>query len=121
MPLAFILDENIRGPLWQFIRRHNARGADPLDVVRVGDVPELPLASQDPDIIRWAARENRILISLDEHTLAGHLMAFMAAGNHSPGILIPRAVPLIELVEFLACIAHASEPAEWQDQITYIP
>ena len=121
MANAFLLDENIRGPLWQFIRRHNARGIDALDVLRVGDPADLPLASEDPDIIRWAARENRILISLDEHTLAGHLTEFLAGGNHSPGILIPRAVPLIELVEFLACVAHASEPAEWQDQITYIP
>ena len=100
MPLAFLLDENIRGPLWQYIRRHNARGVNPLDAVRVGDVPDLPLASGDPEIIAWAARENRILISFDEHTLAAHLTAYMAAGNHSPGILIPRTAPLAELVSF---------------------
>jgi hypothetical protein len=34
MPLAYLVDENLRGLVWQYIRRHNARGIHPLDAVR---------------------------------------------------------------------------------------
>ncbi len=52
MPLRFLLDENLRGrALWQAIQQHNARGANTLDIVRVGDPPDLPLQSQDSAIL----------------------------------------------------------------------
>ena len=41
MPLTYLLDEHLRGPLWRAIQRHNALGTDPLDAVRVGDVEDL--------------------------------------------------------------------------------
>lgn len=44
-----------------------------LDVLRVGDIPELPLAVDDPDILMWAEREERILVTEDRHTMANHL------------------------------------------------
>jgi len=48
MPLRYLLDENQRGVLWHVIQRHNARGIDPIDTVRVGDTPDLPLGTDDP-------------------------------------------------------------------------
>jgi hypothetical protein len=47
MPLRYLLDENQRGVLWHVIQRHNARGVDPIDAVRVGDLPELPLGADE--------------------------------------------------------------------------
>ena len=49
MALAYLLDENLRGLLWQYIRRHNAQGVSPLDVLRVGDPADLPLGVGDPE------------------------------------------------------------------------
>lgn len=54
MPLRFLLDENLRGPLWNAILRHNVRGIDVLDIVCVGDVSAPPLHALDPDILVWA-------------------------------------------------------------------
>ena len=54
MPLRFLLDENLRGPLWNAILRHNVRGIDVLDIVWVGDVSAPPLHALDPDILVWA-------------------------------------------------------------------
>jgi len=73
MPLRFVLDEIQRGLLWRAVIRHNQAGVCPLDVVRVGDLPDLPLGSADPDILLWCEREDRILVSFDKATLAGHL------------------------------------------------
>jgi hypothetical protein len=54
--LCFLLDEHLRGPLWLAILRHNSQGGLPIDVVRVGDSPDLPLGSTDLDILLWAER-----------------------------------------------------------------
>jgi predicted nuclease of predicted toxin-antitoxin system len=121
MPLRFLLDENQRGLLWRYIRRHNASQALKLDVVRLGDIPDLPLGATDPEIIRWAEREGCIMISADRATLASHLHDHIRAGGRSPGIFLIRAVPVKEIVEFLALVVHASEPSEWENQITFIP
>jgi hypothetical protein len=63
MPLAFVLDEHLRGSLWRALQRWNLLGVDVLDVVRVGDPPDLPLGTSDPDLLAWAEREGRILVS----------------------------------------------------------
>lgn len=52
MPLAFVLDEHLRGPLWQAVLRHNLRSNAPLDVACVGDSNELPLGADDAAILQ---------------------------------------------------------------------
>jgi hypothetical protein len=43
MPLPYLLDEDLRGLLWRYIVKYNARGVDLIDIVRVGDFDDLPL------------------------------------------------------------------------------
>ena len=122
MPLRFVLDENQRGPLWRAVIRHNQAGIYPLDVMRVGDLLDLPLGSTDPDILLWCEREDRILVSFDKTTLAGHLNNHLQSGHHSPGIfLLRRASRLSQVLAHLALVAHASDAWEWQDRIEFIP
>lgn len=121
MPLAYLLDENLRGLLWQHIRRHNAVSLYPLDVVRVGDADDLPRGSDDPSVLVWAEREGLILLSRDEHTMPKHLADHLAAGHRSPGVFMVRAVPLATIVEFLFFAAYANDAAECTDLVTFIP
>ena len=122
MALSFVLDEHLRGPLWQAIFRHNLRAAEQLDVIRVGDTPDLPLEIGDPEILLWAERESRILVTEDRHTMAIHLQEHLASGHRSPGILIIRPDQRMRaLIECLVLIAHAGEPTDFADLITYIP
>lgn len=122
MPLRYLLDEHLRGPLWNAIRRHNRGGTNVLDVERVGDPEDLPLSTPDPEVLLWAEREDRILISEDKSTLPDHLAAHLASGHHPPGIMVPRpASPRRAVLEFLVLAAYASEPHEWRDAIRYIP
>ena len=122
MPLSFLLDEHLRGTLWRAIQHHNARGVNPLDVVRVGDLGGIPLGSLDPAILLWAEREDRILVSEDRKTLARHLAVHLQAGHHSPGIFTIRPInTLPRLISFLEVVAYASEAHEWRDRIEYIP
>jgi len=122
MPLRLVLDENQRGPLWRAVVRHNQLGVHVLDVVRVGDPPDLPLGSTDAEILIWSEREQRILVTFDKTTLAGHLADHLQAGRHSPGIFtIRRGSSPSQIVAHLALVAYASEAWEWQDRIEFIP
>lgn len=122
MALRFVLDENQRGLLWRAIVRHNQRGANPVDAVRVGDDGGLPLGATDPEILLWCEREDRILVSFDKATLAEHLAAHLNAGRHVPGIfMLRRGSRLAKIVEHLALVTHASEAWEWSDRIEFIP
>jgi len=122
MALAYLLDEHLRGPLWWAIRRHNARGSDAIDAVRVRDADAPPFGTGDSELLLWAEQAGRILITFDEHTLPVHLADHLRAGRHSPGIFTIRATAhLPDLVEFLVLAAWATEPAEWRDRIAYVP
>ena len=91
MPVCFVLDENLRGkPIWHAIRQTRASGPIAVDAVRVGDPPDLPLGSGDPDILIWAEGNGRILISEDARTLRGYLAQHLHAGRNSPGVFIIR-------------------------------
>jgi hypothetical protein len=122
MPLRFVLDENQRGLLWRAIVRHNQTGINVLDVIRVGDLPDLPLGSNDWDILLWCEREDRILVTFDKATMAGHLAQHLQAGHHCPGIfMLRRGSGLSRVVDHLVLVSSASEPWEWKDRIEFIP
>jgi hypothetical protein len=122
MPLCYVLDEHLRRILWNAIQQHNAGGIDLLDVVRVGDPADLPLGTKDPELLLWAEREQRVLVTRDGSTMPGHLAAHLAAGRHSLGILILRpGHPLPQLLFYLALAAYILDPAELRDQYRYLP
>lgn len=118
----FLLDENLRGPFWQAILRHNLNGQLLLDVQRVGDSPEIPLGASDPAIIAWAERERRLLVTEDSRTIPQHLHHHLTTGGHSPGILMVRREARIrDLLETLILISQAGEPSDFADAVFYIP
>lgn len=121
MPLAFLLDENLRGPLWQAIKMHNRRSDLPLDAVRVGDAEDFPLGASDEEVFAWADRENRILVSFDRSTMPEELSKRLTSGGHCPGIfLMQRRASISSVVQFLVLASYASEPDEWADRIQYL-
>jgi hypothetical protein len=122
MPLTFVLDEHLRGPLWQAIQRHNQSGGLPIDAVRVGDSADLPLGTRDPEILQWAERHGRILVSLDRHTMPNHLKNHLLLGRHSPGVLLVDAsCTMSAIVSALELAAHAGNPIDYADQTSYVP
>src|SRR5207237_8958250 len=100
MSIRFLFDENLDDPLRSAVAHHNARGGDPIDTVQVGDPLNLPRGSDDPDILIWAEREGRILVSFDRSTLPNFLSDHLQAGHHSPGVsLIRRGTSLRQVID----------------------
>jgi hypothetical protein len=120
--LLYLLDEQLRGPLWQAIQHHNARGVEPLDALCVGEAGAPPLGSLDPELLLWAEANNRVLVTRDVQTMPAHLAAHLQAGNHSPGVFMLRrhwTIPLV--IAGLVLHDQAGEPADYADGITYLP
>lgn len=122
MALTFVLDENLRGPLLNAITRHHLSGGLIVDVVRVGDIEELPLGSRDPAIIEWCESSGRLLVSMDYDTIPTHVRHHLTMGRHHPGVLLVRqGTSLRVIVSHLELIAHAATPEEYRDRLEYIP
>jgi hypothetical protein len=122
MALRYLLDEHFRGDIWRAILHHNAQAGDSIDVVRVGDPPDLPLSSLDSEILAWAERAGRVLISRDRRTMIAELAAHLQAGRTCPGLfMVRRRCRLADVLAFLVEAAKAGDEDEWRDQVTYIP
>ncbi|HEY7126824.1 MAG TPA: DUF5615 family PIN-like protein [Ktedonobacterales bacterium] len=77
-----------------------------------------------PDLVLLAraAEQGRILVSHDLKTMPIHFSAFLASGQHSPGVfLLDQGVPIGTAIEALYLVWEASTPEEWQDQIIHLP
>jgi hypothetical protein len=77
----------------------------------------------DQAVLHRAASEGRILVTHDKRTMPGHLAAYVAAGNRSPGVLlvIPQDAPLRAVVESLVLIWADNRPEDWENAVTIIP
>jgi predicted nuclease of predicted toxin-antitoxin system len=78
MPLTYVLDEHLRQTLRRAIQRHNADGSFVIEVTQVGDPVDLPLGSTDPDILLWAEKEGRVVVTRDYSTMRSHLVVRFA-------------------------------------------
>ncbi len=70
----------------------------------------------------YAAAHDRILASHDKRTMPDHFGAFLASGQHSPGVmLISPKLSIGESIDALLLICGASQHAEWRDLVTRLP
>jgi hypothetical protein len=122
MALRFLLDEQIRGPIWKAIQQHNAAGGPFLDTTRVGDPLDLPLGTSDSDILIWAEREQRIVLTLDRNTMPHCLKQHLAAGQRSAGIIVlDPTTTMNALLGALELVAYAGDAADFKNQVNYLP
>ena len=123
MPIAFVLDENLRGkPLWQAIRHHKPGGMPRVVATRVGDPTDLPLGSTDSDIVAWAAREDRVILTEDAATFPVALAAHLRLGLTSPGLFVIRPTATVAaILSWLELVTADDQPGQWRDKVIYIP
>lgn len=76
----------------------------------------------DPEVLRLAAAQTRILVSHDENSMPGHFTDFINEGNQSSGLLIvPQAAPVADIIESILLIWTASDADEWADRVAWLP
>jgi hypothetical protein len=110
MPIRYVIDECLRD---EMLFRILKSLENPIDVVRVGDIPELPIGIKDEDLLQWASRSGRIVVTADHNSMPGHLAECVASGGNNPGVLIVRrAANFHEVAEWLEIFTTCPEDAQ---------
>src|SRR5262249_45987434 len=114
--LRLLADENFSGPVFRGLRRREPA----LDSVRVQDVGLS--GALDPDVLAWAAREGRLLLTHDVKTMPGHVYDRVRAGLAMPGVIeVPELMPIGQAIDEILIVAGASQEGEWEGQIIWLP
>ena len=114
--LKFLADENFNGDIVRGLLR---RKSD-LNIVRVQDV-ELS-GMNDPTVLAWAAKENRILLTHDVNTITKYAYERIVSGENMPGVFeVSRLVLVATAIEDILLIAECSLDNEWNNQVQYLP
>lgn len=114
--LRLLADENFNGDIVRglLLRQPN------LDVVRVQDVGLY--GADDPDVLEWAAHEDRILLTHDRATMPEYAYQRLAAGRPMPGVFVLNdRYPVGEAIREILLIASCSDQAEWSRYVVYLP
>ena len=109
-------DENLNNDIIRGVLR---RQPD-LDIVRVQDVGLS--SADDPIVLEWAAREERVLLTHDVSTITKYAYERVRAGKPMPGVFeIGRTVPIGRAIEDVLLLAECSLDGEWEGQVRYLP
>jgi len=116
--IRFLLDEHV--PL--VIQTQLERMEPAMRVYAIGDEAAPPKSAPDPAILAWLEANGCMLVTNNRATIPVHLQAHLAQGRHVPGIVqLPRRMSIGAILDDLLLIWGASQPAEFQDQIVYLP
>ena len=122
MKVRYLIDADLPRALFHGLVRQLAD----LDVLRVQDCG-LGSAT-DPEILAFAASEERITISRDKSTMLDYATNRMNKGERMSGLLLVRpnfarrhGRGLGVVIEELTLISECSAAGEWNDVIQFIP
>jgi hypothetical protein len=75
----------------------------------------------DPEVLAFAAAQNRILVTHDFKTMPRHFGEFLRRQS-SPGVfLVSQYTAIGEVIDELVLIWAASDAEEWKDRILKVP
>ena len=107
--LPLIADEDFNGRIVRGLRRRVAT----LDLVRVQDIGRM--GADDAELLEWAARECRVLVTHDASTMTRHAYARVSAGEPMAGVIVAaQDLPIGVIIEDLVVIAECTETDDWQ-------
>jgi predicted nuclease of predicted toxin-antitoxin system len=91
-----------------------------LDLESVRDVGLA--GSPDPDILAWAAAEDRILLTHDRDTMPNFAYDRVRAGEPMPGVFLDKdRIPKGQIIEQLLLAVECLSAEDCKDQVMYFP
>ena len=114
LPLA--ADKCVHGDIVRGVRR---RLQNP-DLV-TADEAGLAKAT-DPELLEWAAKEGRILITQDENTMVGYAWDRVKTGQAMPGVLVcGKGVTIGQAIDELEVVASCGDADDFKHQVRFLP
>jgi predicted nuclease of predicted toxin-antitoxin system len=114
--IRFLTDQNFNNKI--------VRGAgllEPkLDIICIQDTEAD--GANDPEVLAWAARQNRVVLTHDRKTMPNFAKLRASAGERMPGVVVVDDWLGIGLaIDDLLLIAECSDPEELQGRVIYVP
>lgn len=115
--LRFLADENVNHDLVRGVLRRRPG----LDIVRAQDVGLC--ATDDREILAWATKERRVLLTHDVNTVTRFAIERIKRGEPTAGVFIihQEGATLSAVIGDLLLIAECSDVDEWANQLQYLP
>ena len=114
--IRFLADENFSGNIVRGVLRQLPNA----DIVRVQDVGLSGV--DDPDVLAWAAREGRILLTHDVATITKFAYDRVRSGLAMPGVIeIEATVGVGRAIDEIVVAAEYADAAEFNNQVRYLP
>lgn len=115
--LRLATDADVHGAIIRGLRRRQRE----IDLMRVQDA--LPEGTADPQILAWAASENRVLITNDRNTMVNIAYERVNAGESLPGLIATtNAQSIGSTINDVLLISENMSEEEVRDQaVIYLP
>ena len=114
--LRLAADENFDNDVVRGLLRRNPT----LDIVRVQDTGLM--GSRDNEILAWAAKENRVVLTHDVSTMSQFAHQRIAQHNSMPGLILIAQMPdLGRIIEDILLICECCETSELENRIIHLP
>jgi hypothetical protein len=115
--VRLLADENFNGRVLRGLMRR----VPELEVLRVQDIAELSGAA-DPVILRWAANDDRVVLTHDAATMPGYAYERVVAGQPMPGLfVVDQNLPIGQVLGELELLVRAGSANEWEGQVRFLP
>lgn len=109
-------DENFNNDILRGLLRRDPS----LDILRIQDVGLTH--APDPDVLEWAAKENRVLLTHDRNTITKFAYERVKEEKPMPGVIeVDSSVPMSVAIEDILLLAISSNKGEWEGQLIYLP
>jgi hypothetical protein len=91
-----------------------------IDILRVQDVGLAE--ANDPQILEWAAQNQRVLLTHDRRTMPRHVKERLNAGLSIFGVVVvPQSQPIGDAIEDISICNESVSPDELFNQVWYLP
>lgn len=114
--MRLLTDENFNGTILRGLVRRLPR----LDIVRVQDVGLMN--ADDPNILEWAANEDRILLTHDVATITMYAYHRISQGLPMTGVVeVISSASIGKILDDLELLICCSDPDELKNRVIFIP
>jgi hypothetical protein len=78
--------------------------------------------TSDPEVLAWAAEEQRIVVTHDRNTMTRFAYDRVRAGLAMPGIfVVSRELPVGQAIADLQVLLECSQAGEWAGLVVFLP
>ncbi len=114
--LRLATDEDFNNRILRWLLRRKPG----MDIVRAQDAGLT--GKSDAEVLEWAAREGRALLTHDVMTMKRYVDERTAAGLSMPGVFeVSKQAPIAQAIEDILLLAECSLEGEWGGQIIFLP